>query len=85
MREEIHINAEVSISREVLIELRDIVIRRFNISELKTLCFDLSVEHEDLPGEGKFGKAQELVAYCQRRSRIPELIKKGQRQRPDIT
>lgn len=83
-REENYSKTEVSISRDVLIELRDILANRFNTNELKKLCFDLDFDYEDLPGQGKSSKAQELVDYCKRRSRIPELIKVGQRQRPDI-
>ena len=46
--------------------------------------FDLAIRYDDLPGEGAADKARELVAYLDRRGRIPQLIRIGKRQRPDI-
>lgn len=50
------------------------LIDRFSKEELRTLCFDLGVEYEDLPGEGRAAKARELVAHLDRRDRLSELI-----------
>jgi hypothetical protein len=63
-------------------ELRDILVTNFNDGELRDLCFDLGVEYENLGGEGKSGKARELVAYCQRRERLPDLEAACRRLRP---
>jgi HEAT repeat protein len=65
-------------------ELRQILPKRFDKDELRDLCFDLGVVYEDLPGKGRKGKARELVAYCERRERIAELIAVGKEQRPDV-
>jgi tetratricopeptide (TPR) repeat protein len=70
--------------REHLIQLRQTLTDRFNEGELRTLCFDLSVDYDSLPGEDKASKARELVAYLQRRDRIRELLETGKRLRPDI-
>lgn len=56
-------------------KLRKILIDRFNEDELKTLCLDLAIDYDVLPGEGKAGKARELVAYLDRRNRLLELKK----------
>ena len=53
--------------------LRDILVTHFSDGELRDLCFDLGIDYESLPGEGKSAKARELVAYCQRRDRLAEL------------
>ena len=50
--------------------LRQILAERFNEGELRTLCFDLGIDYENLPGQGKADKARELVAYFQRRGDI---------------
>jgi hypothetical protein len=71
--------------RVLLIELRRILTARFSDGELRTLCFDLGIDYDALPGEGKADKARELVAYFKRRGRIPELIDMGKRVRPDIS
>lgn len=63
--------------------LREILNRHFSEGELRTLCFDLGVDYEDLPGRGKTSKARELIAYLERRGRLQDLIKIGQLQRPD--
>jgi hypothetical protein len=70
--------------QELLSNLRQVLNERFNESELRDLCFDLGVDYESLSGEGKADRARELIGYLQRRKRIPELIVKGEKQRPDI-
>jgi hypothetical protein len=67
-----------------LIKVRQILASRFDENELRTLCFDLGMDYESLPGSGKTDKARELVAYCERHNCIPELTRIGKQQRPDI-
>ena len=67
------------------VELRKMIVACFNASELRTLCFDLGVEYDDLPGEGRADKARELVAYFERRGRIRELEEHCRRARPDVS
>jgi hypothetical protein len=43
--------------------LREMLVARFNEEELRDLCFDLSVDYESLVGQGKAGKARELISY----------------------
>jgi hypothetical protein len=56
-----------------LVELRDFINTYFSDSELRDLCFELSIDYESLGGDNKPAKARELVAYCQRRNRLAEL------------
>ena len=63
--------------------LRDILVTNFNDGELRDLCFDLGIDYESLPGEGKAAKARELVAYCQRHGRLPDLETTCRRMRPN--
>jgi hypothetical protein len=63
--------------------LRQLLSTHFNTEELKTLCFDLVVDFENLPAQGKAGKARELVTYLERLGRIPELVALCCEQRPD--
>jgi len=69
---------------EHLIRLYQILADYFNVEELRTLCFNLKIDYDDLIGEGKQGKARELVTFLDRRSRIAELVAKGKEQRPEI-
>ena len=70
--------------QERLTRLREMLVERFSVQELHTLCFDLGLEYEGLAGGDKEGKARELVAYLGRRDRIPELEDKSKRLRPDL-
>ena len=68
-----------------LSQLRETLDSRFDEEELRTLCFDLGVEYDDLPSRGRAGKARELVGYCARRDNLVELVRVAQKQRPDIS
>lgn len=47
--------------RTRLVKLRQILTSRLDESELQTLCFDLGVNYDDLPGEVLSDKARELI------------------------
>lgn len=66
-----------------LAELRQKIAQHFNKEELRTLCFDLGVEYENLP-DTKDGMVRELVAYSERRGKTAELIAACQRLRPNV-
>jgi len=68
-----------------LVKLRQDLTDHFNESELRDLCFDLDVDYESLPGEGKGDKARELVAYFERRGRTCELADLVKRLRPHVS
>jgi hypothetical protein len=60
------------------VELTKFIRDKFNDSELRDLCFELDIDYESLGGEGKAAKARELVAFCERRDRLPELERAAQ-------
>ena len=64
--------------------LRQILAKRFNLEELRTLCVDLKVSYDSLDGEGQEAKARELIAFLQRRERLGELVEYIRQRRPDI-
>jgi len=66
-------------------QLLEILDQRFDEGELKTLCFYLDVDYDNLPDKGKANKARELIKYLERRNRIPELVRVGKQLRPDIS
>ena len=65
-------------------QLRELLSQRFNEEELRTLCFDLGIDYDDLGGGSKAGKARELVDYLKRRGRLADLVNAGKERRPDI-
>ncbi|MCP4542993.1 MAG: hypothetical protein GY832_38240 [Chloroflexi bacterium] len=56
----------------------------FNAGELHDLCFDLNIDYDSLPGEGKSDKARELVAHCRRHGRTQELVMQCSKLRPKV-
>jgi hypothetical protein len=70
--------------RGYLVKLHRILDKGFDLEELRTLCFELGVDYDDLRGEGKVNKARELISYLDRRGRTSELVRIGQHTRDDI-
>lgn len=66
-----------------LVALRQRLETLFSEGELRTLCFDLHIDYESLPGTSKADKARELVAYTQRRGNTAALWKAVQEIRPE--
>jgi hypothetical protein len=66
------------------VEIHKILVTRFSLEEIKTLCFELGVEYENLPSGGKNSKARELVLYLERRGRLDDLRAAIMHQRPDV-
>ena len=66
-------------------DLRDGIIESFSLGELDSLCFDLGVRYESLSGDTIDKKAKELIAYCQRRQRLRDLVLRLQQLRPART
>jgi len=62
----------------------------FNADELRTLCFilhakfKLDIDYDSLPGEGKAGKARELVLWAERHGHMEKLEAAIREARPDL-
>jgi hypothetical protein len=65
--------------------LRRLLIEHFDVEDLRTLCFDLGEDYDSLRGEGKAGRARELVAHLERCGRISELVALGSAMRPNAS
>lgn len=68
-----------------LVELSQLIRRHYDLSEFKSLCFELQVAYDDLPGETLTNRVEALVEYLQRRGRVQELLKLIKQQRPNAT
>ncbi len=61
-----------STDRSYLTYLRRLLMRRLTLSELQTLCFDLDIDVESLPGTGsKLDVVRSLVDHLERRGADP--------------
>jgi len=64
--------------------IHQLLLVHFNEEELKTLCFGLGVDYDDLPATGRSNKARELVLLLERTGRLAELHKAVTALRPQI-
>jgi hypothetical protein len=64
--------------------LRENVGNSLNDSELSTLCFDMNIDYENLPGNNKEDKVKGLIAYCERSGRLQELTDNCRALRPNV-
>ncbi|HUV90889.1 MAG TPA: caspase family protein [Anaerolineae bacterium] len=64
--------------------LHRILKTRLDLEELRTLCFDLGVNYDDLGGEGLSGKARQLVLRLQKQDGLHLLLEWLRRERPDV-
>jgi hypothetical protein len=74
---------ECPVQQNQRIRLRKLFAGRFSRDELRTLCFDLAIPYEDFPDSAS-GLAREMLAYCERRDKVSELIEVAREMRPDI-
>jgi hypothetical protein len=66
------------------VELRRLLNERLDLSEVKTACHDLEVDHENLDGNTKNEKIIELLGYLIRHDRLGELLTWLKDERPDL-
>jgi hypothetical protein len=62
--------------------LREGIIASYNLEELRTVCYDLAIDYEDLSGENKSNKVISLIEYVWRRGRLDALLDYCRRDRP---
>jgi hypothetical protein len=60
------------------------LIEHFDENELRDLCFELSIDYENLPPGGKKDKARELILYYSRRKRLNLLVTVFYEKRPGL-
>ncbi len=65
--------------------LRQLLRTHFNEAELQDICFDLRVDYEELPGHNKLEKIRELIGFCEREGRLPDLLALCQQVRPRLS
>ena len=65
-------------------QLRELLARSFDLEDLRTLAFDLGLNHEDISGDTVRARTRELIAFLEKRERLSELIAWARRERPTI-
>ncbi len=67
------------------VELSKLIRQHYDLGEFKSLCFELEVAYDDLPGETLTNRVEALVEYLERRGRVPHLLPLLKQQRPSAT
>ncbi|MCP4418992.1 MAG: AAA family ATPase, partial [Chloroflexi bacterium] len=67
-----------------LARIRHTLVNSFDLDEMRTLCFDLGMDFESLPGQSKPAKAREMVNYWRNRQDISKLTEAIRIERGDI-
>ena len=66
------------------VALHQHLVKQFTLDEIRTLCFELGIDFDVLPGEGKESKARELVIYCRNRAMLEQLAQRTRMARPPL-
>lgn len=69
-------------SRLQIVELLE---RHFDMAELDMIMFDLDDNTEHIDGKTLSQKTRALLAYCERRGLLPDLLDRCRQLRPSIT
>ncbi|HSH04701.1 MAG TPA: NB-ARC domain-containing protein, partial [Anaerolineae bacterium] len=67
-----------------LSDLLDLLNQRFSLEDVRTLCFILRIEYDNLGGEGKKNKLRELILTLRQEGRLVELIDAAEEEKPNI-
>ena len=57
----------------------------FDNDELRTLCFRLEVDYDNLSGDTKSGKVRELIRWCEKRNCLDKLVELLRKERPNVS
>lgn len=73
-------------NQEISTLLHKLIVSHYNKDELNTLTsIKLGVDYDNLKGETKSAKARELILYCERLKRTPDLLAHLREDRPMVT
>lgn len=62
--------------------LQQQLVEHFDLDDMNELCFLLKIDFEEIAGDTKTAKARELVKFCYRNGRIPEIVQRCAELRP---
>lgn len=65
-----------------LFQLHKFIVEHYNLDEMKSLCFSLQVNYEDLSGDTISAKSRELIIQIGKEERLDKLLVELERLRP---
>ena len=70
---------------EKRVKLTALILDYFNEEDVKTLCYDLEIEYDDLPAVGRSSKVRELVTHVGNHSSTDDLLSRLRKLRPRVS
>jgi hypothetical protein len=67
-----------------LTDLHNLLNQYFNMEEVRTLCFNLGVDYENISGQGKSAWIRELLLSLGRQGHLDNLVALAQQERPHV-
>jgi hypothetical protein len=55
------------------VKIAKFIEKHFSIAEIDSICFEMTIESEEIRGSTKSVRVQDLVKYCERRGRLADL------------
>jgi hypothetical protein len=71
-------------TKQYRVALRRNIQQYFSQNEIKSLCFDLGIDYDDLSGDDRTQKVIELIQYMERNERLAELVEYLTTVRPTV-
>jgi len=72
-----------SLTRERTVEIKRLLSELFTMEDMKSLAFDMNINHESIVGLSPDEWSRELVLYCEKRGLLNPLIQRCQELRPN--
>ncbi|MCB9444898.1 MAG: SUMF1/EgtB/PvdO family nonheme iron enzyme, partial [Ardenticatenaceae bacterium] len=69
---------------QLLVQIRDLITDTFDKEEIRSLCFELGIEYDDLRGETLSTRIESLIARMNREGRLDDLLNFCAYKRPKI-
>ncbi len=73
-----------NVERPYHTQLRQMLGKHFDLDGLRTLCFDIGVDFDELAGDNKTAKIRALIEYLQKRGRLDDLLAAAALARPHV-
>ena len=78
-------NEKPAVTGYNLADIKGKITRFFDLSEIRGLCFGLSIDHENLAGSTKQDLVQSLLEYCDRNDMMNDLLSKLKEKRTHVS
>ena len=65
-------------------KIYDVLMSRFTLGEIKTICFNLGIDYEVVEGTNKASKARGLITYLGHRNNLQALVEQIRKERGNV-